>query len=101
MKCQERGLAVGETIMRISEVRNRERILLTTQGRENMARKEGGGMCFLTRTKKACHLLKSHYYPRLRLDERMLLGGKKHSLALMDTWGKPQGFRHYYTKSLA
>lgn len=83
--------------MRISEVRNRERILLTAQERENTAQKEGSGMCFLTHTEKACHLPKSHCYLRLRLNERMLLGGKKYSLALMDTRGKPQGFKHYYS----
>lgn len=87
--------------MRISEERNRERILLTAQGRENVAQKEGGRMCFLTRAEKACHLLKSHCYPRLRLNERMLLGGKKYSLALMDSRGKPQGFRPCYSRSFA
>ena len=58
MKCHEGGLAVGETIMRISEVRNK-RILLTPQERKNMAQKEGREMCFLTRAEKACHLLSS------------------------------------------
>ena len=80
--------------MRISVVRNRECCSLPRK--ENMARKEGSAMCFLTHTEKACHLLKSHCYLRLRSNERMLLGGK-YSFALVETRGKLQGFRHYYS----
>lgn len=83
--------------MRISEVRNRERILLTAQEGENMAQKEGSGMCFLTHAEKACRLSTSHCYLWLRLKERTLLGGKQCGLALMDTRGKPQGFNHCYS----
>lgn len=46
--------------MRISEVRNRERILLTAQEGENMAQKEVSGMCFLTHAEKAYRLSTSH-----------------------------------------
>lgn len=61
---------MGETITRTSEVRSREieRPLLTVQEREDMAWKEGSEIYFLTHTKKACHLPRSHCYLKFRLN---------------------------------
>lgn len=64
-----------------------------------MAQKEGREMCFLTRAKKACHLLSSLFCSlRLRLSERMLSGEKKYSLTPVDTQEKPRGSRHYQSQ---
>lgn len=49
-----RMLSMGETMMRIAEVRNKQRTLLTAQEREPVAWKEGSEICFLTHTEEAC-----------------------------------------------
>lgn len=71
----------GNSYENLRGEKERERILFTAQERENIAQKEGNEMCFLTHTGKACHLIRSCCYLRLGLNERMLLGEKKYSLA--------------------
>lgn len=46
---------MGETMMRITEVINKQRTQLTAQERERVARKKGSEICFLTHTEEACH----------------------------------------------